>query len=76
MPKRATNRPKDKKPKLTPTKSKPKSATTTPTKKSDSASPSKGIGAFPVEAKKVLLEKAMDLAYKGLPYSELANEIS
>ncbi|WWC99242.1 hypothetical protein V866_006138 [Kwoniella sp. B9012] len=70
-----SDRSKDKNPKFTPTKSKTKSATTTPTKKSDFTSPSKGIGAFPVEAKKVLLEKAMDLAYKGLPYSELADEL-
>ncbi|KAK6905223.1 hypothetical protein I204_08119 [Kwoniella mangroviensis CBS 8886] len=76
LPNTFSEPPKDKKPKLTPTKPKIKSTTTTPTKKSQNpGSPSKGIGAFPLEAKKVLLEKAMDIAYKGIPYSELAVEL-
>ncbi|WVQ93545.1 hypothetical protein IAU59_000620 [Kwoniella sp. CBS 9459] len=39
-------------------------------------SPSKGSATpFPAEAKKVLVERAMELAYKGLPYAELAREL-
>ncbi|OCF31184.1 hypothetical protein I316_07152 [Kwoniella heveanensis BCC8398] len=38
------------------------------------SSPDKGK-AFPKEAKKVLVERALDLAYKGLPYAELAQEL-
>ncbi|WWC66850.1 uncharacterized protein I206_100757 [Kwoniella pini CBS 10737] len=43
-------------------------------KKTDTTS-SPGKGIFPIEAKKVLLERAVDLAYKSLPYRELAEEL-
>ncbi|WWC85810.1 uncharacterized protein L201_000677 [Kwoniella dendrophila CBS 6074] len=52
-----------------PTPKKPKMTT------KESPSPGKGAGAFPFEAKKVLLEKAMELAYKSLPYSEISEEL-
>ncbi|WWC58129.1 uncharacterized protein I303_100664 [Kwoniella dejecticola CBS 10117] len=40
-----------------------------------SSSNSKNAGAFPAEAKKVLVQHAMDLAYRSLPFAELSKEL-
>ncbi|WVF65910.1 hypothetical protein IAT40_000648 [Kwoniella sp. CBS 6097] len=60
----------------TPKKPKKESKSLSPSKvKDEPGTPGRGVGAsFPAEVKKLLVERAMDLAYKGLPWAELAQE--
>jgi hypothetical protein len=69
---------------MSPTKRFPSSspAPTTPTKKkasnSSSAvtpSPKRSKESFPIEAKRAIIERALDMAYKNLPWGELAKEV-
>ncbi|RSH81478.1 hypothetical protein EHS25_006835 [Saitozyma podzolica] len=69
---------------MSPTKRSPSSspAPTTPTKKkasnSSSAvtpSPKRSKESFPIEAKRAIIERALDMAYKNLPWGELAKEL-
>jgi hypothetical protein len=54
----------------------------TPTKKKASnglsavtPSPKRSKESFPVEAKRAIIERALDMAYKNLPWGELAKEV-
>ncbi|WVR03604.1 hypothetical protein IAU60_000596 [Kwoniella sp. DSM 27419] len=58
-------------PPCTPEKPRPASSP----KKTKSEGKGSTSKAFPAEAKRVLVSKAMDLAYRGLPWSELAQEL-